>query len=969
LAISVLMGVKVEVDEELWYGASSDETAEAEAAKSMAARMGRIVGAKPFPAAAQRLSQLTQDPNCQMDEVVAVLESDPALSARLLRLVNSVGFSLRTACTSVRHAAALVGTEKLNQVASTAAILDMYESGGEKAKELLEHATVVGALCRYLAFHFGLQPDELFTCGFLHDIGKLMLLDTEGAAYLDLLGPETADFDTTFVEERKRFGFDHALLAGHVLAAWNIPHPVPKVVAWHHHVTRAYAESTAISQMVSTLRLADAMSFALSKPDIEVQIETLARMEAASYMDISEGQLAAMWEEVRALSERARAVFRGEKVEDAQLAHTSRPSGASLRAVARAKNQDRVSMNRASMSGVSAPPSSERTRQFPCVVCGSPSYAQRCSACHGYMCPLHVAGEDEWCQQCRRDYEEAGIPAIRPIVSTLFGALAGGLVAAAFFGAASAGAQRPLRIMLGPTLILMLLGMLAGVGQRWIRRWWFLRSRPSRASIVPTAVETLLEAAVLHNPQIVEIDSPPFAVPIPESEKPSFREAEPSSPAQAEQLSLMNPEIPALPALPQLDVPNVPSQRPRSSPPRARTWMSSRTPHPSAPDRLGSMPPPGVPVGTRAKPTSLEPRADEAEEAERAEPTSLEPRADEAEEAERAEPTSLEPASRASLEPTSLEPTSLEPTSLVSLEPTSLEPSADEVELAEPLSLAPHADEAELAEPPSLEPSSLEPPSLEQPAEMAPPREAAPAGTWPEAPRAAPALPPEAERPSEPLPISEERVVENAERAETALPAAQSAAGGGRPSSRSSGSVRSSSPDPRDFSGRSERPSRGANRPSGPARLGDRTAQRSRSGPPASSPRPRSAPPVISGARSKAPPAAAAPTVRASSVAPRAIAALSPTMLDMPAPVESRSAPAERAPAPLHSGPAPSASRPPSESPASTSERASPEPRGQTPSADTPLVPAEGAVQKDPKPATRGDWSSVLDALDAGGGW
>ena len=123
--------MKFDIDEELWYGVSSDEQAEAQAAKSMAARMGRIVGAKPFPAAAQRLSQLTQDPNCLMDEVVSVLESDPALSARLLRLVNSVGFSLRTACTSVRHAAALVGTEKLNQVASTAAILDMYESSSE----------------------------------------------------------------------------------------------------------------------------------------------------------------------------------------------------------------------------------------------------------------------------------------------------------------------------------------------------------------------------------------------------------------------------------------------------------------------------------------------------------------------------------------------------------------------------------------------------------------------------------------------------------------------------------------------------------------------------------------------------------------------------------------------------------------------------------------------------------------------
>ncbi len=568
--------MKFEIDEELWYGVSSDEKAEAEAAKSMAARMGRIVGAKPFPAAAQRLSQITQNPNCLMDEVVAVLESDPALSARLLRLVNSVGFSLRTACTSVRHAAALVGTEKLNQVASTAAILDMYESGSEKAAELLEHATVVGALCRYLAFHFGLPPDELFTCGFLHDIGKLMMLDTEGDDYLELLGKETPEFDTTFIEERNRFGFDHALLAGHVLAAWNIPHPVPKVVAWHHHVTRAYAESTEISQMVSTLRLADAMSYALRKSDTQVQIETLARTEAASYMDISEGQLAAMWEEVRALAERARAVFRGEKVEEVVYAHTSRPSGTSMRAVARAKQQDRVA------TPSMAPMLSERPRQFPCVVCDAPSYAHKCGACHGYMCPLHVAGEDEWCELCERAYQKAGIPAIRPVVSTLFGSLCGGLLAAAFFGAASAGAQRPLKLMLGPTLILMLLGMLAGVGQRWVRRWWFLRSRPDRASFIPAAVEAVLDAVAKQSTQILEIvtrsDPSPATERLPLEQTPGRTFAQGPS-----DQSLRNPEFPSSPAVPDLEGPNMSSSSPRAASSRERHWMSNayKTPIPA----------------------------------------------------------------------------------------------------------------------------------------------------------------------------------------------------------------------------------------------------------------------------------------------------------------------------------------------------------------------------------------------------
>jgi HD-like signal output (HDOD) protein len=541
---SVLTRVKVEIDEELWYGVNSDDKAEGLAAQSMAARMGRIIGAKPFPAAAQRLSQLTQNPNCQMDDVVGVLESDPALSARLLRLVNSVGFSLRTACTSVRHAATLVGTEKLNQVASTAAILDMYESGSEQTTQLLEHATVVGTLCRYLGFHFGLQPDELFTCGFLHDIGKLMLLDTEGDEYLELLRKEDPQFDTLYIEERKQFGFDHALLAGHVLAAWHIPHPVPKVVAWHHHVTRAYAESTEISQLVSTLRLADAMSYALERTDTAEQIQALAKTEAASYMDISEGQLAAMWEEVRGLTRRARAVFRGEKVDELEAAHTSRPSAASLRAVAVAKA--RQNEPRILTTSIAPPTLSERPRQFPCVVCDAPSYAHRCSACHGYVCPLHMGTEDEWCQLCQKAYREEGIPRIRPAVSTLLGATLGGLLAAAFFGAASAGAQRPMKLMVGPTLILMLLGMLLGVGHRWVRRWWFLRRRPNRASLRPRSVEAVLDIALEISPEIRITELATSVAPA----------AGPSAASAESALSLSQSRFPAPPAVPILEASN-----------------------------------------------------------------------------------------------------------------------------------------------------------------------------------------------------------------------------------------------------------------------------------------------------------------------------------------------------------------------------------------------------------------------------
>src|ERR1700759_2747721 len=129
-------------DEDNWFG-KDDREAQSRAEQSVAAVGARIVGAKPFPSAARKLEELTRNPKARLEQVVAVLETDPGLSVRLLRLANSAGYGLKVTETSVRHAAGLVGTRGLHQVATTAAILDLFETSNATAVELLEHAAVV----------------------------------------------------------------------------------------------------------------------------------------------------------------------------------------------------------------------------------------------------------------------------------------------------------------------------------------------------------------------------------------------------------------------------------------------------------------------------------------------------------------------------------------------------------------------------------------------------------------------------------------------------------------------------------------------------------------------------------------------------------------------------------------------------------------------------------------------------------
>jgi HD-like signal output (HDOD) protein len=455
---------RVLLDEELWFGSSnaSEAQAEAAAAKSMAATAGTVLGAKPFPESARRLAELSSQENAQVNAMVQVLEQDPALSAKLLRVVNSAGFGLRQRCTSVRHAVTLVGSKHLHQMATTAAVLDLFDSDSGPAVSILEHSTIVGAYCRYLGAHQGLPAEELFTAGVLHDIGKLMMLDAFGDRYHAVFDRCLSNPDALFAMERAEFGFDHGVLAAHVLKAWNIPDPIPKVVAWHHEPTRAYGSSTLHAALVQTLRLADVLVHAMQSGATRAELGTIAQHEAASYLDISAAQLDAMWDELASLRERTLHQKRGGDA-------VSEPSEDKSATRVRSPNQRQES--------------ADVPQQFPCAQCGSPSFGTACPTCKGYVCPDHPIGESGWCVVCDAEYAAFAAKAPFP-VTALGGAIATLVVTVptttlGWFLGSSDGLVRG--ALAG--LLMAAVGMgVALVARRTIVRTHFARTRPNRST-------------------------------------------------------------------------------------------------------------------------------------------------------------------------------------------------------------------------------------------------------------------------------------------------------------------------------------------------------------------------------------------------------------------------------------------------------------------------------------------------------
>jgi HD-like signal output (HDOD) protein len=478
----------VSIDERLWLNPPGDDQSRASddvARSSMAALVGRVVGAKPFPETARRLAEMTRMPNARIGNAVRLLETDPGLSARLLRLVNSPGYALRMRCTSLRHAAALVGLERLNHIATTAAVLDMFSDSSEVATRLLDHSTVVGAFCRYFAVSFSLPAEELFTCGFLHDIGKLLMLEAEGSHYAELL--EGAPPHHSHEKERERFGFDHASLGAHVLSAWNIPEPVPLVVAWHHDASRVYEGPIEVAAMIETLRLADDIAHVMGTTSDDRAIRAIAESEGALRLNLGRYEISRLWPELRSLREHCRA-------QRANPSHfidvTSVRPTASLPPPSAAP-----AVSRPAPSPSHPPVPSDHVRARPsepaCSVCSEPSEGEVCSACEAPVCATHKHPRAAWCLRCQADFEAtssalgAGLALKLGLGAAFFSLLLGTL-----FGALQSGAEGSapgtLRLLLAPVVALALSAVVLVLGQRWIVRRRFLEQRGANRNTLPS---------------------------------------------------------------------------------------------------------------------------------------------------------------------------------------------------------------------------------------------------------------------------------------------------------------------------------------------------------------------------------------------------------------------------------------------------------------------------------------------------
>ncbi|MEI8257497.1 MAG: response regulator [Deltaproteobacteria bacterium] len=182
------------------------------------------------------LTRLAADPSKGMMDLAAVVERDPAMSAKALQLVNSAYFGVAHRVIAIRQAVAYLGVELLKGLALTSGVFAAMEKrpvAGLSLDRLWKDSLLTARLAkRYLAT--SQTADEAFTAGLLHDVGKIVIALSRPQEYANVARLAGAGGGHIHDVEREALGFTHAEAGAYLLGLWGLPFSIVEAVAYHH---------------------------------------------------------------------------------------------------------------------------------------------------------------------------------------------------------------------------------------------------------------------------------------------------------------------------------------------------------------------------------------------------------------------------------------------------------------------------------------------------------------------------------------------------------------------------------------------------------------------------------------------------------------------------------------------------------------------------------------------------------------
>jgi putative nucleotidyltransferase with HDIG domain len=195
----------------------------------------------PTPTLMIKLIDLFQQPDRDVDEIVSLMQQDPALTAEVMRRCNRSFFGGEHPVMDVNEAIFRLGFYEIYRLAVTLFGLKAVSLAKVVARLEVEilwrHSAITAITAGTIARELGEAEGVAFTAGLLHDVGKIVLASAGGLVYAELL-EQHGHFGRELCEaENVEFGFDHGDIGARLLVRWGVPDSVSMPVLNHHQMS------------------------------------------------------------------------------------------------------------------------------------------------------------------------------------------------------------------------------------------------------------------------------------------------------------------------------------------------------------------------------------------------------------------------------------------------------------------------------------------------------------------------------------------------------------------------------------------------------------------------------------------------------------------------------------------------------------------------------------------------------------
>ena len=254
---------------------------QSEATRSVIGKLDRLPSP---PATYLRLTEAMADPKVTSKSIAAIVEEDPAMTVKILQLVNSAYFGLAHAATSVGQAVTYLGLEVLRALTLSAHVFSTAEGTGicRSALDSIQKSSLATATIAKRMLKNRELANDAFTAGIIHDVGRIVIALALPEKHREIAALASENTRPECSVEQDVLGVTHAEVGAYLLGVWGLPFSIVETTAFHHAPSGAANDAP---DVLAAVHLADAVVHGGEPGESELDRAFLERVGLASEID------------------------------------------------------------------------------------------------------------------------------------------------------------------------------------------------------------------------------------------------------------------------------------------------------------------------------------------------------------------------------------------------------------------------------------------------------------------------------------------------------------------------------------------------------------------------------------------------------------------------------------------------------------------------------------------------------------